>query len=526
MKSYLSFSYLLVLLPLALLCYQIVPRRIRRYVLLLMNLCFIFYFSRKGSVFIVLSALSIYGAGLWIEKLSRQQKQAVAGLERSARKALKQQYTKKQRRVLALAVVFNIGILLVLKYAGFFMTNVYAVLGKSDGIIPRFMQPIGLSFYTMSAVSYVTDVYRGQIEADHDLVRLALFLSFFPTIMEGPICRYSDTAVSINEARRIRYEDLTRGAQRIVWGLAKKLIVADRLNNLIKTVFLHYDRYDGTVMALAAILYTVQLYMEFSGTIDAVIGTGEIFGVRIPENFRQPFFSVSISDFWARWHITLGTWFRDYIYYPVSMSGPLKQLTMKSRKKLGNYYGPMLSGLIALFAVWLANGLWHGSAWSFIFFGMYHFALLMVGRLCEPGIVRLLQWLHIDRDCKAYRAFRIVRTAVLVMIGELFFRAHGLRAGFAMFGRLCTSFQMRTLLDGTLLTLGMDIKDYVIIALFLLLVLWVGIQHEKGVSLRDQIAARPVALRWTLYYALLLAVVIFGAYGPGYVGIDPIYAGF
>ncbi len=526
MKSYLSFSYLLVLLPLSLLAYQLVPQKIRRYVLLLMNYVFIFYFSRRGSVFIVLSTLSIYGAGLWIDSLTRKRKAAAQGLAREEKKALKARFQKKQRWILALVVVFNIGILLVLKYSGFVMENVHTLLGQPDARVPHFMQPIGLSFYTLSAVSYVTDVYRGQIEADRDLVRLSLFLSFFPTIMEGPICRYSDTAASINEAKRIRYEDLTYGAQRILWGLAKKLIIADRLNSLIKSAFLHYAKYDGTVAAVAAVLYTLQLYMEFSGTIDAVIGTGEIFGVRVPENFRQPFFAESISDFWARWHITLGTWFRDYIYYPISTSGPMKKLTMKSRKKLGNYYGPMLAGLVALFAVWLANGLWHGSAWSFIFFGMYHFVLLMVGRLCEPLIVRLLKALHIDRESKGYHVFRVVKTVILVMIGELFFRAHGLRAGLAMFGRICTSFHGQTLFDGTLLKMGMDGADYVIIALFLILVLWVSIQHEKGISIRDRIAAQPTALRWTVYYALLLAVVLFGAYGPGYVGIDPIYAGF
>ena len=146
----------------------------------------------------------------------------------------------------------------------------------------------------------------------------------------------------------------------------------------------HYFLYDGFVNALAMVCYTLQLYMDFSGTMDVVIGSAQIFGIKMPENFQRPFFSVTISEFWKRWHITLGTWFKDYIFYPVTMSKPMKHMTSKARKKLGNHYGPLIAGGVSLFCVWICNGIWHGAGWHYIFFGMYHFALILGGNMLEP----------------------------------------------------------------------------------------------------------------------------------------------
>lgn len=178
--------------------------------------------------------------------------------------------------------------------------------------IPKMLIPIGISFYTLQGLSYIFDVYKGKIDADTNLGRLALFMSFFPCIMEGPICRYNDTAIKLYDGEDLTYKNLAFGAQRILWGLFKKMIIADRLNPFIEKIFCEYNSLDGGVILLGAIFYTIQLYADFSGTIDVVIGSGELFGISLPENFRQPFFSKNISDFWTRWHITLGTWFRDY----------------------------------------------------------------------------------------------------------------------------------------------------------------------------------------------------------------------
>ena len=187
--------------------------------------------------------------------------------------------------------------------------------------------------------------------------------------MEGPICRYGETAQQLWAGNPITYHNLTFGVQRMLYGFFKKLVIADRLNLLVVTVFDGYMDYDGGVIALGMVCYTCQLYMDFSGVMDIVIGCAEIFSVTLPENFRQPFFSRSVSEFWRRWHITLGTWFRDYVFYPLSLSEPLKRLTKSARKKWGNHFGPLCASAVALFCVWFCNGLWHGAAWCFLFFG-------------------------------------------------------------------------------------------------------------------------------------------------------------
>ena len=290
--------------------------------------------------------------------------------------------------MVAFAVMVHIGILLVLKYTPFFAGNLNTLFQvfriPVTLAIPSFVLPIGISFYTMQAVAYIFDVYRRKIPADRNLLRLALFMGFFPQIMEGPICRYSETAEQLWEAPKLRYQNVTFGVQRILFGMMKKIIIADRLNLFIKNVFSGYESYDGFVIAVSAVCYTIQLYMDFSGTMDLVIGSGQIFGMKLPENFQRPFFSKTISEFWKRWHITLGAWFKDYIFYPLSMSKPLKKLTSRARKRLGNHFGPLLAGAIALFCVWLCNGLWHGSGWNYIFFGMYHFGLILAGSMVSP----------------------------------------------------------------------------------------------------------------------------------------------
>jgi D-alanyl-lipoteichoic acid acyltransferase DltB (MBOAT superfamily) len=528
--NYCSPLYFLLFFPPVVLGYQLMPKRWRWTVLLAASYVFFWTISRKLLIYLLLSTFSIHHFGLWMDTIQRERDTAVKGVERSARKELKAAYGKKQLHVIAFAVVLHVGLLLVLKYSSFFGRNFNALLSALQCPIsvpvPTFLVPIGISFYTLQAVSYLFDVYRGVIPADRNLGRLALYMSFFPGLMEGPIARYSDTAKQLWEGEGIHYHNLTFGIQRMLYGYLKKFVVADRLDLLVKTVFLDYAQLDGGMVALGMICYTCQLYMEFSGTMDVVLGSAEIFGIHLPENFRQPFFSKSISDFWTRWHITLGTWFKDYIFYPVSLSKPMKKLTSNARKKLGNHFGPLCASSIALFCVWFCNGLWHGAAWSYLFFGMYHFVLILLGNITEPYSRQLLERLHIQRNGAAWSVVRIVRTVLLVNIGELFFRAHGLAAGLSMFRIMVSKFTLTSFADGTFLTLGLDAYDFLIVLVTVVIVLGVSLLHEQGISIRETVAEQKTGVRWALYYALILAIVVFGAYGIGYVPVDPIYAGF
>lgn len=530
LTSYFSLSYLAAFLPLVLCLYRILPQRWRRYFLLVAS--YLFYWCISGTllVYLLLTTLSIHYFGLWLDRIGGQRSEQLKLVERTQRKAVKQEYQRRQRWVVFFAILLQIGTLLVLKYSAFFTCNLntlFSWLGLSLRLqVPVYVLPIGISFFTLQATSYVIDVYRGVVQADENIGRLALFLSFFPQIVEGPICRYGDTAEQLWNAAPITYANLTLGLQRILFGMMKKVVVADRLNPLIEAVFNHYTDYQGGVLAIAAVCYTIQLYMDFSGTMDAVIGTAQIFGVKLPENFERPFFSKTISEFWRRWHITLGTWFKDYIFYPVTMAKPMKTLTSKARKKVGSHYGPLAAGSIALFCVWFSNGLWHGAAWSYIFFGLYHFALILTGNLIAPPVKRFNQRFHLDSSSFPYQLMQMIRTTILVIIGELFFRAPGLHVGLGMFRTIVTDFHFDTFRPELLAQFRMDPLDFVIVGITLLVVWAVSILNERGCCIRDCLAQQHPAIRWAVLYGLILFIILFGAYGPGYTPVDPIYANF
>ncbi len=525
LTSFFSMQYLAFFLPCTVLCYALTPRAGKKYTLLLASLGFFFLISRRYIVYLLASIVSIWGFGLWLGHLQERKNAAVKAAEKAQRKQIKQTWLIRSRWVLGLAAAFHIGLLLVLKYSGFFVENVNTFLGMQLRV-PSFVLPIGISFFSLQAVSYLFDVYRGIQPPDKNILRLALYLSFFPQIVEGPICRYSQTADALWHAGPITWEGLTLGTQRILYGLMKKLVVADRLNAFIDGVFSDHGAYQGGIIALAALCYTIQLYMDFSGTMDAVTGTAQIFGVAMPENFQRPFCSRTISEFWSRWHISLGSWFKDYIFYPVSMSKPMKNLTSSARKKLGNHFGPLVAGGIALFCVWFNNGLWHGAAWSYLFFGMYHFTLILMGSLTAPWSKAAVQKLHIPAESKWFRGFQILRTCVLVVIGELFFRAEGLGIGLSMFWKMVTDFRFSSLSGALLESLCIDGKDFAIVAVTLAIVFTVSLLQERGIKIRESLKKQPTPLRWALIYGLMFYILIFGAYGVGYIPVDPMYANF
>lgn len=521
LTAFFSLIYLGIFLPACVVSYGLMPGKLRKYWLLLISWGFFWLVSGELIVFLLLSNLSMYVLGLWMDRLLVRRDQALAAAERSQKKSIRQSCTRRCRWVLALGGLIHIGMLLVLKYSGFVAENLNALPGVRLPV-PDFVTPIGLSFFSLQAFSYLFDVYRETVKADRNFFRLGLFLAFFPQIVEGPICRYGQTAEQLWNAGPIRYENLTLGIQRIGYGLMKKLVVADRLNAFVGEVFGGYDGYSGGVIAIAAVCYTVQLYMDFSGSMDAVTGIGQIFGVVMPENFRQPFFSRTVSEFWTRWHISLGTWFKDYVFYPISMSKPMKKLTSSARKRLGNHFGPLVAGSIALFAVWFCNGAWHGAAWNFLFFGMYHFVIILGGSLIAPAVKKFNARFSLHPESLPYRFAQTIRTCVLVVIGELFFRAEGLGAGLGMFRKMVTDFRFGPLPG----KLPIDGKDFFIAGVTLMIVFAVSLLHERGISVRAKLREKPTALRWAVLYALILYIILFGAYGKGYIPVNPMYADF
>lgn len=528
MMGYDTILFLFVFLPVVLLLYQTVSQRNRWKILLLASYLFFFLISGKLLVYLIISTLSIHYIGLWLSACTKDYNEKKHTTEDKA--ALKSAYTKKHRTILWSGIVFHIGVLLILKYSWFFNGNINSILtlAGSPVLLPviKYALPIGISFYTMQAVSYITDVYQGKIEADENLGRLALFMSFFPIIMEGPICRYSQTAEPLYLGKPLEYKNLTFGAQRIIWGLFKKLVIADRLNILVALVFDRHVQNNGFIIIIAAICYTFQLYMDFSGCIDITIGTGEMFGIVLPENFKQPFFSKTPSEFWRRWHITLGTWFKDYIFYPISLTKFVKKVGKNSRNKFGKHMGQIIPSAFALFGVWICNGIWHGVGWNYIFYGMYYFILILLGNTVEPYVQNFTAFLKVNRNSIPYRIIQTVKMLCIIVTGELFFRANGLKSGLTMFTSIFTNFKQAAITNGSVLKLGLSIKDFAVVFIGFVMVLIVGILHEKGISIREKIAGWHIFFRWSFFYAAILLILIIGAYGKGYLPAKLIYAGF
>lgn len=528
--TYWNLLFIGLFLPLTIILYNLIPQKHRWKVLLIASYLFFWSISGKLLAYLLVTTILMHHFGLWITVIQNEQEVLLQNETKEKKKEIKEKYNRKKKEILIFTIISLLSILIILKYTAFLKTNINTLLNWINFPIQlkisQYLIPIGISFYTLQALSYIIDVYKGTIKADKNLGRLALFISFFPQIMEGPICRYSQTAENLWKCEKITYENLTFGIQRFLFGLMKKMVIADRLNPFVINVFNDYAQYDGGIIAIGMILYTLQLYMDFSGTMDMVIGIAEIFGVKLPENFKQPFFSKTIAEFWTRWHITLGAWFRDYIYYPISLSNKSKKFISSLRKKIGNYYGPLLVSSVALFSVWICNGVWHGSGWNYIFFGMYHFALIFSGRLIEPIVNKVNSKLHINNKNFIYIGLQIIRTTCLVFIGELFFRAHGFKAGAAMFSGMLTRFSLESMKNETIFSLGVDKYDFFIVAIVFFAIFIISLLKEKGVNIRKSISKKNIVVRWIIYYMLILTIIIFGAYGFGYTPVDPMYAQF
>ncbi|MCM1308827.1 MAG: MBOAT family protein [Butyrivibrio sp.] len=515
--SYHLIAYFAVFLPAVILVYQLVPQRFRFAVLLAADCIFFWLISGKLIVYLIAAVFATYGIGRWLDS------------PKVSEGADAKTVLKRKRRILALGVVANLCLLAVLKYTNFVCGNAAWLLGKFGGQVSfkpiRFMVPIGISFYTLQIISYLTDVYRGKQRAETNPAKIALYLSFFPQIMEGPIARYHETADDLYAGRGIRFENLKFGYQRIVWGLFKKIVVADRLYYCVGYIFENYQSLDGSIALMGAIAYTGQLYTEFSGCMDIIIGSGEIFGINLPENFRQPFAAKSASEFWRRWHITLGTFFKDYIFYPISLAKPVKKFAKRVKEKFGRGVSKFAAPTAALGCVWICNGLWHGANWTFIFYGVYYLVIIFIENITEEPMTRLADKLRINRQSRVYRALQSVKLFVIVIIGEMFFRSETLAGGFAMLKKILTDFHISECF-GNIFNLKLDEYELIIALVGLLAVLAVGILHEKGIRIRERISAWRIPARWGFWYAAILLVMFFGAYGSGYTVVDLIYAGY
>ena len=503
--------YFFAFLAAALIGYYVLPKKYRWIWLLIVSYGYYFVSSVKCSLFMVYATAVIYICGLLLDRIIKQSQEYLATnketITREEKKAYKEAVKKKKRAVLAAACVLNFGMLAVVKYTNFALENVNAVLSHFGGNpvpLVKWALPLGISFFTFQSVSYIIDVYQGKYEAEKNPFKLGLFVSFFPQLLQGPIGRFNRLAPQLFNGNSLDIKNLQFGMQRILWGIAKKIILADRAAVVVNEVFNNYESYGGFIYIWAVLMYSVQLYMDFSGGMDIVIGVAQMFGVTMDENFRQPYFSKSIGEFWRRWHITLGTWMKDYIFYPLSLSKGMNKFGKWGRKHFGDHIGKALPICFADIVIFFVVGIWHGASWKYIAF------IMAISALLKPVYEKGFKITHINPESKPWKVVQIIRTFILTNIGWYFDMGLSFTVALIMMKYSIVSFSFSQFTDGSMMLLGLEMRDYIVIAVGCIVVFIISLIKEKGINIRESLAAKSLPVRWFVYYALIVIIFIFG----------------
>lgn len=506
-----------------LLIYIVVPKKAKWLVLLIAS--YIYYFSNSTYLIlcILFTTISIYLVALKMSKIDEETKIKVKEIEeKDKKKELKGIAKKKKKKILTIGILINLAVLAILKYSGFIGENINSLLKilniNASMPIREFILPLGISYYTLQAISYMVDVYRGTVKADKNLGRVALFLSFFPQLVQGPIGRYDRLANNLYEPHKITYKNLTFGAQLMLWGYFKKMVIADRVSMYVNEVFANYNEYSGIIIVLAIVGYTLQIYAEFSGGIDIVRGLAGIFGIYLDKNFERPFFARSVDEFWRRWNITLGTWLKDYVFYPVSLSKWSAKLTNASKKVFKNtYFSKIVPISFSLLCVWLCNGIWHGAGAKYIIYGLYYYVIMMLGKIFEPVSNKIIKIFKINTEVFSYKLWQILRTDMFVCFGMLIFRTENILEALKIFKSIFKIHSLELVFNGIGFTLGgMTGGDWVILVISSIILLCISLYKEAGNNIRENLAKQNLLYRWIILYSVLFSIIIFGIYGKGY----------
>ena len=514
-----------------LLLYYILPKRFQ-WILLLAG-SYVFYFAAGPSFLLYILAATVttwFAARRIGDNLTRQRaylKEHAEQMDRGAKKAYKKGEERIRRRWLAACLLLNLGVLAVVKYTNFVISNINGVLSLfgGTGLSPvSLVLPLGISFYTFQAVGYLIDVYRGTVPAERNLPRFALFISFFPQLIQGPISRWGDLSRTLYQEHEFDGRQVAFGLQRMLWGYFKKMVVADRVLAAVMTIVGGPEVYRGAYILAGMVFYTLQLYPHNTAGIDITNGVAEALGIQVQENFIRPYFSKSLKEYWRRWHVSMSSWFRDYLFYPVSTSRWMQRFTRFVKARLGEKPGRRLPVYLSTFVVWLATGVWHGASWNFIVWGLANWAVLMASEELEPLYGKFHQRYAVRRKLW-YRLFQVGRLFLLVCILNLFDCYPSLSLTFGAFASIFTAGNWEILWDGSLLALGLSALDYGILACGTALMLLVSLS-QRGGSVREKIARRPYAVRFAVWYGLFLIVLLMGIYGVGYDASQFIYNQF
>lgn len=539
--TYTSINFIFFVLVTALLYFALPLKKHKWVVLLAASVFFYLVAGYRYAMFILFTAISTYLIGLWVDKISKNSKAVLkknkADWSRDDKKKYKNKIKVQKRLVMSLALVLNFGILAFLKYFNFFAGSLNDFLGSFgiDFSVPTLalFLPLGISFYTFQSMGYIVDVYREKTPAEKNPLKFMLFVSFFPQIVQGPISIYDQLAHQLYEPHSFDFTRFKHGMMLILWGFFKKLIIADRAVIAITAVTDNYDAYGGSTLLFTILLYSVQLYADFSGGIDISRGVAQIFGIDMIDNFKRPYFSKSINEYWRRWHISLGAWLKNYLFYPVAMSNLFINASKKmkgtrfGKTAAGSHIAKVLPTSVASLIVFLVVGIWHGADWKYVGFGLWNGLIIMISILLQPVFDASLKKLHINPKAIWWGIFQMLRTFIIVLIGYVFDVAPGIEHAMRTF-RLILTDQSITAARAEISELGLGKKDMIVILAGIVIIFIASVIQERhpDITIREMLDKKPFLLRFAVIFIGVMAVIIYGIYGSGYNAADFVYMQF
>ena len=490
----------LIFLPIVLVIYYIIPMKYKHIWLLISSYYFYMCWNAKYVLLIFVSTVITYLSGILIDKVEKTWPDV-------------NDIGKCKKLILALSFVSNLGILFYFKYINFTLDIVMRLLSKVNISmdVPVFdvILPVGISFYTFQALSYSVDVYRGEVAPEHDFFRYALFVSFFPQLVAGPIERSKNLLTQLREPRRFDFEYALDGILLMLWGFFLKIVIADRIAIFVDTVYGDCEQYQGIYLIVATILFAVQIYCDFAGYSSIAMGTAKLLGIELMDNFNAPYLSTSVADFWRIWHISLTSWFKDYLYIPLGGS---------KKGSLRKYFNKMI--------VFMLSGLWHGAQLTFVVWGAINGLYQVIGEILMPIRKKVSDIIGINRNSEGFYALSALATFALVDFTWIFFRADSLGRAIYIIKSILNTENIWTLFDGSLYNCGLDEKNIRLMVIAVIILLIADILKRKGIRVREIILRQDGYIKCLVVSLSILMIMVFGKYGPAYDAVNFIYFQF
>lgn len=494
----------------AIIVYFITPRKLQWIILLLSSLFFLFY--KNFNLLTLLQALIVLITSYFL-----------------AIKIYQNKNTKKAKQFLILGVTIILGQLFYLKYSNLVLItlnhlfNFFNIDFNLELVYRNSL--IGISYYSLIMIGYLIDVYRNVCPPQKNMFKCALFMTYFPILTSGPFVRYNKIQKELYEGHKLNYDSLCMGLVRILFGMFKVLVISKRIGFYVDTVYGNLSNYQGLFIVIAILFFPIELYTNFSGSIDIIMGVSEIIEINLPENFKTPFFSKTITEFWRNWHITLGSWLRDYIFYPIAKSDFIQNFRVFITKMCGKWCGKKLPIYLSMLVMWLLIGIWHGGEYKYIISsGILQFIFMIFEDILEPIFVKINKKIGIKNDVFSYKLYQCLRTYCLFSFAMIFFRASSITNAFEIIKNMFM-WNPWILFDGSLYSAGLDAPDFKILIISIIILLIVEIVEQSG-SVRKKLFNQNIFFRWTIIYLLIFFIIIFGCYGVGYDATQFIYGKF